>query len=91
MLILYNLKVKTWWSDKFFTALLKFLKDMLPEINELPDHTYDAKKIMFFMSMDYERIHAYSNDCILYQKDYEGLESCPICDAERYKIIRIKF
>jgi len=91
MLRLYNLKVKNGWSDKIFMALLKFLKDMLPEVNELPDHTYDAKKIMFFMGMGYERIHAYSNDCTLYRKDYEGLESCPIYDADRCKKIRIKF
>ena len=55
VLRLYNLKVKNGWRDKSFTFLLKLLKDMLLENNELPDLTYEAKKIIRSMSMDYER------------------------------------
>ena len=66
-------------------ALLSLLKDMLPEDNELKDHTYDAKKILCFMSLYYKRIHNYANDCILYRKNYAGLESCPICEVDIYK------
>jgi len=44
------------------------LKDMLPEDNELLDHTYDAKKIICSIDMNCERIHAYPNDYILYRK-----------------------
>jgi len=68
---LYNLKVGNMWSDKSFIFLLKHLKDILPNENELPDRTYEAKKIMCSISMDYEKIHACPNDCILYRKEYE--------------------
>jgi len=84
VLRLYNLKAEN-RSDKSFTASLNLLKDMLSEVNELPDRTYDAKKIMCSMSMNYERIHAYPNDCILYRKDYESLERYPICEVDRCK------
>ena len=67
--ILYNLKVRNGQNDKCFMTLLKLLKDILPEDNELSDHTYDTKKIMRSMSMDYEKINVCSNDCILYQKN----------------------
>ncbi|XP_031106358.1 uncharacterized protein LOC116011008 [Ipomoea triloba] len=43
VLKLFNLKVGNGWSDKSFTALLEILKDMLPNDNELPKNTYDAK------------------------------------------------
>jgi len=49
---LYNLKVENGWSDKSFTILLNLLKDMLPENNELPDRTYDAKKILCPIGMN---------------------------------------
>ena len=52
VLRLYNLKAGNGWSDKSFTALLDLLKDMLPEDNELPKHTYEAKKILFSIGMD---------------------------------------
>ena len=41
---------------------------MLPEDNELPDRTYDAKKILCSIFMNYERIYANPNDCIFYKK-----------------------
>ena len=37
------------------------------------------------MDMNYERIHACPNDCILYRKDYEGLERCSVYEVDRYK------
>ena len=49
---------------------------MLPEDNELPDRVYETKKILCSTSMDYERIHAYPNDCILSQNEYECLKEC---------------
>lgn len=85
MLRVYNLKVRNEWNDKSFTVLLKLLKDMLSEDNKLPDHTYDAKKIIFSIGMNYERIHTCPNDCILHRKDYEDLESCPHCLFEKNK------
>lgn len=86
VLRLYNLKAGNGWSDKSFTALLELLKDMLPKDNELPNRTYDANKILCSMGMNYERIHACPNDCILYRKDYEGSESCLVCSVSRYKL-----
>jgi len=85
VLRLYNLKVENGWSDKSFTSLLKLLKDMLSWKNELSDRMYEPKKIMRSMRMNYEEVHACPNDCILYQKDYEHLEKCPVCGRSRYK------
>ncbi|XP_031127671.1 uncharacterized protein LOC116029770 [Ipomoea triloba] len=85
VLKLFNLKAGNGWSDKSFTALLGLLKDMLPEDNELSKNTYDAKKILCPMGMEYEKIHACPNDCILFRNDYKELHACPICGASRYK------
>ena len=56
VLRLNNLKAGNRLNDKSFTSLLKLLKDMLSEDDELSNLTYEAKKIMHSMSVDYEKI-----------------------------------
>ena len=63
-------KAKNRWSDKSFMELLQLLKEMLPKDNTLPGRNYDAKKILCPMGMDYEKIHACPNYCILYRNKY---------------------
>ncbi|KAD6796350.1 hypothetical protein E3N88_07246 [Mikania micrantha] len=85
VLKLFNLKSNYGWSDKSFTDLLVILHDMLPDGNELPISTYQAKKLMCPMGLEVERIHACSNDCMLYRKEFEKEHKCVICGASRYK------
>ena len=59
---------------------------MLPERNELPPTTYEAKKVVCPLGLYVQKIHACPNDCILYHGEYEELDACPVCDAKRYKI-----
>jgi hypothetical protein len=75
-------------TDKGFGELLKIVKNMLPEGNELPSTTYEAKKMVCPLGLDVQKIHACLNDCILYRGEYENLEACPVCSALRYKIRR---
>ncbi|WCJ37799.1 hypothetical protein M5689_018900 [Euphorbia peplus] len=85
VLKLFNLKASHGWTDKSFTQLLQTLREMLPEGNELPISTYEAKKLMCPMGMEYEKIHACPNDCVLYRKEYADLQECPRCGLSRYK------
>ena len=65
---LYNLKAKYSWSDKSFTDLLSLFGEMLPDDNELPSSLYDAKKSLCALGMNYVKIQACPNDCMLYQR-----------------------
>lgn len=38
---------------------------------------YKAKMAMFTLGLEYVKIHACPNDCILYRKEYEELSECP--------------
>ncbi|KAL2329979.1 hypothetical protein Fmac_017560 [Flemingia macrophylla] len=82
---LFNLKARNGWTDKSFTELLQLLKEMLPEKNCLPSRHYEAKKILCPMGLEYNKIHACPNDCILYRGVFEGLHQCPRCGVSRYK------
>ena len=85
VLKLMNLKATNGWTDKSFSELLKLLKEMLPEGNTLPDRNYEAKKVLCPMGLEYKKIHACPNDCILYRKEYKELHKCPRCGLSRYK------
>ncbi|XP_028189754.1 uncharacterized protein LOC114376042 [Glycine soja] len=86
VLALVNLKVRFGWSDKSFNELLLLLKNMLPEDNTLPKNHYEAKKILCPVGMEYQKIHACPNDCILYRHEYAELRNCPTCGVSRYKV-----
>ena len=36
--------------------------------------------------MEYEKIHACLNDCILYRKEYKDVIICPNCGVARWKL-----
>jgi hypothetical protein len=82
-------KAKYGVSDKAFEGMLKIVKDKVPENNELPSTTYEAKQTVCPLGFEVQKIHACRNDCILYQgTKHENLEACPVCKALRYKIQR---
>jgi hypothetical protein len=65
--------------DKAFEGMLKIVKDKLPENNELPSTTYQAKQTVCPLGLEVQKIHAYPNDCIQYwSKEHENLEACPM-------------
>ena len=77
MLTIFNIKSKFNWSDASLTMLLEPLGEILPEENKLPKSTYYAKKLMFPFGLEYQKIHACLNDCVLYWNENENLEECP--------------
>jgi hypothetical protein len=66
--------------------MLDLIKDMLPEGNEIPVTTYEAKQNVCPLRLEVERIHACKNDCVLFRSDdYEHLTEYPKCGFPRYK------
>jgi hypothetical protein len=63
---LIKLKATSRWSDTSFSALLELLTKLLPKPNGLPSSTYQAKKIIYPLTLGIEKIHACPNHCILY-------------------------
>jgi len=86
VLSLVNVKARYGWSDKSFTSLLEVVHHLLLEENTLPKSYYQAKKILCPMGMEYQKIHACPNDCILYRHEYEKMSKCPKYGVSRYKV-----
>jgi hypothetical protein len=63
---LMKLKATSGWSDTSFSALLKLVAKVLLKPNGLPSSTYQAKKIIYPLTLGIEKIHACPNHYILY-------------------------
>jgi hypothetical protein len=69
---LLQMKAENGLFDKGCEQLLKMMKKMLPRDNELPTSTYETKKVVCPLGLEVQKIHACSNDCILYHsEEYE--------------------
>ncbi|XP_049382842.1 uncharacterized protein LOC125847219 [Solanum stenotomum] len=80
---LYLLKCLHGWRNESFTSLLELLKEVMPELNIPP--SYNKTKSMFKnLGLDYEKIDACPNDCMLYRNDHKDDEFCHTCGASRY-------
>ncbi|CAA7036916.1 unnamed protein product [Microthlaspi erraticum] len=86
IMALYRIKVKSGMSENYFDQLLTAVHDMLPEDNVLPKTTYAMKKFLKVFGFGYDVIHAFKNDCILYRKEFDKIESCPRCSASRWEV-----
>jgi len=80
-----DLRQKNGWSDKSFNDFLEILLEMLPKDNVLHKSLYEVKKLLKSFDMGYQKIHACVNDCCLFRKNYKKLDSCPKCNASRWK------
>ncbi|KAL4583874.1 hypothetical protein LXL04_008459 [Taraxacum kok-saghyz] len=80
-----HIKGEFGWSDAFFDVLLRAIKDTLPENNTMPSSLYEAKKLLKGVGLQYEKIHACPNDCVLFRKEHKDASECPTFRTSRWK------
>jgi hypothetical protein len=51
---------------------------------------YEAKKTLTNLGLEYQKIHACPNDCILYRKEFSNATCCPECGIPRWKQMKDK-
>lgn len=82
----FNLKAKFGMSDTCFSEMLIMFGEMIPEGHGIPSSMYQAKKALCALDMEYEKIHACSNDCVLFRKEYKDATNFPACGVSRWKL-----
>ena len=87
---LYNFKANSGMSNTHFSDMLMLFGDMLPANNELPLSIYETNKSLAALGMEYEKIHACPNDCVLYRKELKDATSCLTCETSRWKLKKIR-
>lgn len=82
---LLHLKVSDHWSDKSFSGLLSTLQKAFNFDPSFPKSAHEAKKYTKDLGLNYLKIHACVNHCILFRKEYENADACPVCEESRWK------
>ncbi|XP_060200677.1 uncharacterized protein LOC132628944 [Lycium barbarum] len=84
LLKLYHIKCLSGLSDKGMTMILDLLRDAFKFAN-IPNSFYEAKKTIKKLCLDYVKINACPNDCMLYWEDDVNAETCKYCHTSRWK------
>jgi hypothetical protein len=61
------------------------LNVLLQKANVLPQSTYQAKKIIYPLGLEVEKIHACQNVCMVFRNEDAMLEEYCVCRTSRYK------
>ena len=80
---LLHLKCLNHWSDLSFTQLLKFQNETLG--CNLPNSFAECRKIISDLGLDYIKIDACPNACVIYWREHESARQCPRCLTPRWK------
>jgi len=80
-IFLLEMKARNGMSDTGFNDVLSLLQKFIPSLNELSQNMYEAKQIICPLGLEVQKMHACTNDCILFHRDYIDLDSCPRCHA----------
>lgn len=73
-------------SNAFITELLHLMsKIILPSPNCLPSTELEASSMLGRLGLKYHTIDACKNGCILFRREYEKMDTCPLCHASRFK------
>ncbi|WMV30216.1 hypothetical protein MTR67_023601 [Solanum verrucosum] len=74
-------------TDVAFSDLLDLIREAFP-LAQIPESFYKAKKVIKDLGLHYEKIHACTNDCMLFWNDNAKLDNCSVCGASRWKNVR---
>jgi len=64
--------------------MLRLISDGYPQ-SDLPKSYDESKKYLRELGLAYENIHVCKNNCVLFRKDKEKLNVCPVCKESRWQ------
>jgi hypothetical protein len=77
-------------TNACITELLHlFSKVILPVPNSLPTSEGIATSMVSRLGLKYDAIDSCRNGCVLFRREYAELETCPICEADRFKRVGV--
>ncbi|CAI8590840.1 unnamed protein product [Vicia faba] len=81
---LYHIKCLCGLSEKAMTMILELIKDAFEYAN-IPSSFYEAKKSITKLGLNYVKIPACPNSCMLYWGEDEERETCKNCNTSKWK------
>jgi len=81
---LYSIKYMGGWSNTSFSMLLEFINELMYPDASLPKDTYEVKKYLKDLGLEYEKISACRKCCMLFWRENEKLDKCTFCNESRW-------
>ncbi|XP_069145619.1 uncharacterized protein [Solanum lycopersicum] len=70
-------------NQELYAGCIELLKEAMPELN-IPQSYSKTKSMVKNLGLDYGKIDACQNDCMLFRNDHKDDEFCHTCGASRY-------
>jgi hypothetical protein len=83
---LFQIKCMFGLSNSALEAILHLFSLVLPKVHCIPNTLDKVRKVVRDLGLDYQKIDACVNDCMLFQKSYANLSKCPTCGESRWKV-----
>jgi len=84
---LFQIKCLYGISNKELEAILNLFSRVLHEDHCIPDSLDKVQRVVRDLGLDYVKIHACKNDCVLFFEEYASMETCPICKESRWRVV----
>ena len=82
---LYQIKCVTGMNNRACDLILRMFTEVLPKGHCIPTNLAKVRKVIRDLGLDYKKIHACINDCVLFRNENADAEECPVCHASRWK------
>jgi len=79
---IFQMKCMHGFSNNGVQSILDLFALLHPGI---PDTLEEVRKVVRDLGLDYKKIHACVNDCVLFRGDYAKMDTCPTCGQSRWK------
>jgi hypothetical protein len=80
---LFQIKCMFDLSNSALEAILHMFSLVLLEGHCIPNTLDRVRKVVHDLGLDYQKIDACVNDCVLFRKSYANLSECPMCGESR--------
>ncbi|XP_021730018.1 uncharacterized protein LOC110696987 [Chenopodium quinoa] len=84
MIRIFILKCDHKPTNVAFGDILELIREVLPDA-KLPASFNEAKSVLKVLGLDYTKIDACPNDCMIYWEEHENATSCHVCETPRWK------
>jgi hypothetical protein len=82
---LFQLKCMYGISNRGLEGVLFLFSKFLPKGHCVPNTMEKVQRVVRDLGLDYIKIDACENDCVLFWKENKNLDICPTCKASRWK------
>jgi hypothetical protein len=81
------MKPKYNFSEICYNDIMELIIDLLLPNHKMLENLYQSKKVDLGLGMNYEKIDACGNNCMLFWRDHENVTNCMHYDKSRYAVV----